>query len=443
MYQGFLELGGLELISAPRTHSYVQRHLPGVRLRGCHTCDYFRYALLAGGLGDVPYPGAAYPGSSYPNGTLTNPDDSYLDPATDFAPWYQPARPASADFFGFYPLDVQGMDNSTHETWATELVGNGGFVPPGRHRSREIRVVTVAIAASQEGMEEGLAWLRAALDSTTSCNDGSVECAGQQMRFFTYCPGDEDISKVAGRARDAARLMYRVEALEGPIVTPQRSATAVMARVEFTLVAGVPWWFTYAQEVERLTGNTSKQVDHVAYPPDLDTFSSLIDDPLYGTISRPPRPPLVIPEAINPPARWYRYTSSLTPEHTQRWGRGMVRLRVLSGSSERRMLRVRMYPNLRGEAPDNVDGRDWEGEFLISWMPANSELILDSALETARLGLLSEAGTSTPAGHLVHGSDGRPFQWPSLACDVPYVIHVDSRTQLGNASVIFEMATRE
>lgn len=443
MYNGFLELGGVELLNAPRVQSYVRRFMPQVQLKGCHTCNYFRYALLSGALGDVPYPGSIYPGATYPNGTLSNPDDSYLDPATDFAPWYQPERPASEDFLGFFPIDVQGMDNSTHTVTPIELVGDGANIPPGRHRSREIRVRAMAISLTDEGLEEGLTWLRGALDSTSNCAGQGIECAGQQMRFFTYCPGHDDISQVSARAQDAARLMYRVEALEGPLVEPRASGVGSMALIEFTLVAGVPWWFTYTTEVGKVTGNTSNQVPHVDLPPLLDTYDDLIIDPTYGNLSKPPRPPLMEPAGVTPPSNWYHYTFETTPEYTQRWGRGMIRLRVTSGSSARRMIRVRFYSNPDGRSETELRGRGWDGEFLISYLPANSELILDSALETAVIGLLDGSGKTSPAGHLVHGSDGRPFQWPALLCDTPYTIQIDSQVQLGNATVAFELATRE
>lgn len=442
MYKGYLSLGGVEVLNATRTASYVRRHLPGVTLGGCHTCPYLRYALVAGATDRMAFPGNAYPGSSYPNGALTDPDLSYIDPQTDNAPWYRAQRAATRQFYGFFPLDVQGLDDSTHTTSVTSLVSDGGVLAQGHHGPREIRVRAVGIASTEAGLSEGLAWLRAVLDSTAECHDATPECGGRQMRFFSYCPGGDNISLVPNRAADATRIMYQVEAQEGPLVTPQRSKVGHMAIVEFTLVAAIPWAFTTMKSVGLITGIPTRTVEHIAYPPALDTYHTLIDDPVYGSIVRPPRPPLLIPDAVQTPENWHRYTIEVLPEHMARHGRGMIRVRVRSGTTERRMIRIRLYSNQSGQSMHDVGGGYWEGEFLVSWIPKNAELVLDSALETATLAML-DTGFTSPGGHLVHGSDGRPFQWPSLACDVPYVVHVDSAHHLGDARIHFELATRE
>lgn len=433
MHPGYMVIGDTELINASRVGTYVQNFMPSHRIKGCNTCLNTREALSYSGT-------LTYPGNFYP-GTYPSPNDpsalEYVDPATDFAPWYQPERPATADFYGLYPLSIQGLDDSTHKMTPLELASGGASIPKGIHGPREIRVVAIAYAGSEIGMAEGLAWLRDTLDTDRCATQ--AECAGRPMTFYEYCPGETEGGTLSQRVFDASRVMYRVEAEEGPLVIRRwKRPSGHIAKIEFTLVAGVPWRFTLPRDVGQLTGPTANQVPHVVYPTGGDTVPPVLD-PLFGQVQLPPTAPSLQAAAAAPPANWFRYSQEISADFTRRAGAGMARVRITS-PEVRRLLRLRFYANPLGRPVSAISGSRWDGEFIVTYMPDNSEIIIDGALKRAEI--YSQGGV-TSATHLLIGSDGRPFEWPDLNCEVPYVLHVDSPVQLGTTVVSLEMSTRE
>lgn len=431
-HPGYMVLGDTELLNGARTQAYTRSFIPDSGVKGCTVCYKTRQSAALSSR--KTYPGSFYPGL-FPSGNLPGADD-YIDPVTDSASWWQPERPDTADFYGIYPIKIEGMEDSTHTTDPLELTEGGAIIPPGYHAPREIRVTGMMYAKTEPAMAEGWAWLRDVMD-THRCESG-VECAGRQMVFYEYCPSEGE-GELAQRVADASRVMYRVEPLEGPILKKEwRRPTYYAAKIEFTLIAGVPWRYTLPLEVGALSGPTTNQVAHVAYPIDEETIYPVLD-PTYAQVSVPPLPPVLEPAAAPVPGSWYRYSQEIGTEYTRRPGSGMARVRVTT-DSVRRLLRMRFYGNEREDPLADVDGPGWDGEFIVTYMPANSELIIDGALQRAQI---YANGIVTPATHLLIGSDGRPFQWPELRCEIPYVMHVDSPVQLDSTVVSLEMSARE
>lgn len=174
MYQGYLEFGGVPIINAEATESYVANLAPNMGLR-----PRFHTEMLH----------------------VANEEPRYRSPVLDAQPWVNPRNRASHEFFGLYPLDIQGITDSTLSADVVEYIGPGGTPLSSREGTRPIRVSGLIVAATKLGAEFGLSWLRAVVR-----DDGCVTCDGDQMRFFLAEP---DVCETAfGEAIGTGRFSY-------------------------------------------------------------------------------------------------------------------------------------------------------------------------------------------------------------------------------------------
>lgn len=160
VYSGWLSIAGVEIANAARVEAYVRNLIPGFPLRGCQGCD----SLIAA-LGDEPY----------------------YSPLQDDAPWLDVANPATRDFYGFYPLALEGVDDSTSSTEVVQSIGPGGYNNVPRDSTREIRVKGVLVAGNALALESGMAWLKEAL-LPGLCGDHGGACVGATMCYYAACP---------------------------------------------------------------------------------------------------------------------------------------------------------------------------------------------------------------------------------------------------------------
>ena len=160
MFNGWLSFGGRELINAERTRRYVDNFAINLGLQDCEDCPDIQLALE---------------------------DDIYESPALDDAPWYDPNVPESADFYGVWPLDIEGMEDSTREVGFTEGITDGGSPGGERLASRPIRATGVLIGANQRAIVYGMKWLRNAM-SPPPCMDHGGSCNGSKLCYYAACP---------------------------------------------------------------------------------------------------------------------------------------------------------------------------------------------------------------------------------------------------------------
>lgn len=158
MFSGYLTFAGTELANIARTAAYVENFIPAFGLQECYGAENLRCVL-----GDA----------------------AYRSPALDNAPWYSPARPASAKFFGFYPLAVLGAEDSSMSSTITELTGDGAVHSRPRASSKEMRVTGLLIGEDYEGVDEGLSWLKGLL-AGSNCAGGN--CSGDTFCYLAYDP---------------------------------------------------------------------------------------------------------------------------------------------------------------------------------------------------------------------------------------------------------------
>lgn len=404
MFSGYIQFAGKEIINSARTEAYAKTYLPQLKVLPMSEG-------LQGLLGHA----------------------KYVSPAADRAPWYRAENPASARFYGIYPLGLGGAEDSTRATTVTDLSGDGAVHSMPRHRAREIRFTGLALAADEEAMSEGLAWLRDSLDPG-GCTAAGGGCGGWDTVLLTT-----PSPKTGGP--NPRRTFYKVELLEGPreldLYAPRSGS---MRKIEFILSAAVPWAFAPMERAGLLDMDTSNTAHVDPAGEDCSRLESaydrFINDPYFTAISAPPKAPVVKPPNILDINSWRRRIQAVPLSSTQRWGRAVPVVTVDVHANDLQQVRVRFYRRTA-----SLWGCDYEGEFLISYLPANSTLTLNAITREARVRLSD--GKVVPGEHLLYGSDGLPFQWPTLSCRSAYTMTVDMMPGNSELVVTLDVAVRE
>ena len=403
MFDGYLSIGGVEVLNRARVATYLKAFLPQVEVL-CSTTGM--------------------------NAALGH--STYTTPALNAAPWYKSTQASTADFYGLFPGKMEGAEDSTRELQVTELSSHGAVLTSPRHASTEIRFVATAFAKNEEAMMAGIAWLRQVL-ANEGCSDQDIGCTGRTAKVFSAMP------TTTANAATFGRFFYKSEITEGPLVTKKFNTKGfLMWQIDFTLTSGVPWPFSSTSNIGTLDMNSATNFQDPAGE-NCSTVNSAYDDfisdPYFTGISRPPRPPVILPPNILEISSWRRKTLTL-PAITQRWGRIAPVISVLTEGAAAKYLRLRFYRSAAG-----VSGCDFDGEFIISYMPANSVLTLNSITREATMRV--NGGRTVPAGHLLFGSDGRPFLWPSLGCHSTYTMTADLMPGHTGVAVVLDTAVRE
>lgn len=407
MYHGFLSLDGSELGNTHRVAQYVRSFLPNLYMADCESCDSIRMAF---------------------EGTA-----AYVDPATDGAPWYLPAHPDTAKFYGFYPTLMEGLDDSTRTVEVTQVTYDGAVHSRSRHESGEVRVKGLMIAQDQDGLTAGMAWLRDVLDNAP-CGQGT-RCVSRTAEVLTNCPGAATEAEALTLLGKYRRTLFEIEILDAPRVTKVFApSTGAMVEVEFVLSIGVPGLFREIPPIATTSGLTPQTAAEVYCDVVNDPYEELLADPNATAVPAPPRPPNIEPVAM--PSSWNRYTVTTAAAVGEQWGRVVPSVTVSSAGSALRNVRVRYYRQ------GSTDSCDYEGEYMISYVPPNSLFEVDGVRRRAQV-QVGGTGEFKPANHLLYGSHGRPVTWPSLSCHSAITVVVDTETALNGGLVLVEAHVKE
>lgn len=405
MYYGYQQFGGVEVINLARTAAYLKALAPGVDVL-CEDPE------LRVALGHSPY----------------------TTPTGDNAPWVRGNRYAAGRFYGFYPRSISGAEDSTLETPLTALTGSGSIATQGRHAAREIRVKATAFAADEEAMDVGMAWARDVLSADACGTSVRLGCTGHELSMFSAKPGS------LIDATTFSRTFHHVT-ITDPVKVVKRlaSRTVLMWEVEFIFTAGRPWPFTRQKQVASLVlANGTNYADPAWEDCSVreSAYDDFINDPYFTAIARPPAPPVVLPPNLLAISSWRRSTADLPSSITSRWGRVVPVMRIVTGATAAQFVRIRFYPTEGGLA-----GCGFDGEFLISYIPANTVMTLDGIKEQATV--QTPDGRLVPCGNLLFGSGGRPFEWPNMGCQRNYTMTVDIMPGQPDVVAFLDAAIRE
>jgi hypothetical protein len=403
MYDGWLEYAGTEILNAARTATYLKAFVPQLDVK------------------------LTYPGLRTARGHAT-----YVSPAADAAPWYVASRAVSGDFYGFMPTVLDGVDDSSRTVTAQQLGGNGAVHSKPRYGSREIRVRLTAFAKDDKAMNEGLAWLKDVL-SSGDCGQALGACTDNDLRLYAAAPllGASDANLL--------RTFVRVEVLDNAkMVKVLPSNYCAMREIEFLFSAGVPWAWTAKTTNGSLTlASGSSFTDPAGEDCWVSTnpYTEFIADPFYTAIVQPPAPPRITPPNVVKVTSWRRSTLAVLQADVSRWGRVAPILTITTGSGGASQVRLRFYGG------GTITGCGHEGEFLISYIPPNATMTIDSIRREIKV--LKSNGKTVVGGQLVYGSDGMPVTWPSLGCAGTYTMTADMLPGQTGITVLLETAVRE
>ena len=405
MDRAYAQLGDTELFNSARFKQYVESLTNGIDVK-CNATD------LNVALDHLPY----------------------SNPAADAAPWYKAARPATGRFLGIMATKIEGIGDGTRQINVTQLMGSGGVQSLPRDASGEMRVTVTMIAQDEEAFHEGWTWFKEALQGS-KCDEVSLGCVGHTLRMFTAPP------KTLGQFVEFGRNFYNVELLEGPKITVERPSKRVVWKdAEFIMSIGKPWPVTDMVEVATL--NMSTATNHTDAPGENCSersvaYDNYITDPFFTAIQQPPRPPNILPPNVLDISSWRRRTAVIPASLSDRPGQVIPNVKIFSGPSGAQFVRVRFY----SEDVAGNTGCNYSGEYLVSYVPPTAVLNLDGIRR--EISVTMGDGRVVPAGHLLFGTDGRPFEWPELSCHKTYTVTVDMMPGQSDVSVIVEAAVRE
>lgn len=236
------------------------------------------------------------------------------------------------------------------------------------------------------------------------------------------------------------RTIREVTATSGPTILERfDTCNGRMWRVEFFLTAAVPWvWQRLRPEFQVLPGSsvqwTPVEADCEEEP------EQPINDPDCPLPPPPPRPP-AIPRCDLQPLN-YRRRSVLIPGDVIAPSQRAVPIITIEVDEAARDTRIRFYANpLSREDLDDLDPCGYCGEFVVSYIPAGSSIVLDGMTETAVVRQAPDI--QRPASHLLRATDGGPMQWPLLTCGIPYTMTVDvAPTNVEAVTTNVELAAR-
>ena len=459
-WEGYFEYAGNEIINVTRTETYAEQA----------KLHWFR---------------PQFENESLP---LVLGDGDYKTPLLDDAPWTDPDIPESYEFYGLYPLGIDGLENSSRSSTVVESLGDGGVPGRLRHGTKAVVFNCVLIAGTEAAADYALTWLRQVLLGGVCGYAPGSSCFGETLCFLssppevdpTLPPLEDPVALDGGGSPDTAgelivvdggsvesspptdisgllptrkpsaedclppllRSLRRVVFNNGPTVTSKRVTRdgGAVWQVQFTAVAGSP--YVYGVEQPVIEGLLDPEIvvpwaDGVTPPGGfIDTVGHDYADedctvPTVQPISDPQHPALIPPPS--PPSI---PLGNFTPPVS--WHR-----RSFSIPKEYVPLWGEVVPRLEIHARDD-DLRNLRLRFYsdpyktgdISDDPCAycGDIIVSYIPQhhtlvfdgaEQRVYVTTTGGGEQRADSLVFRSDGTPFEWPTLSCGFGYVVTLD------------------
>lgn len=147
-------------------------------------------------------------------------------------------------------------------------------------------------------------------------------------------------------------------------------------------------------------------------------------DPDIPPIPPAPAPPQIEDEGIIAVGTWRRYWANLPVEDISSYLTEVPTIYLTTSGEAERQVRIRVYENPDNLAPGDVDTTSWISEQIVSYMPANTVMMIDGVQQ--RCWAQVNGGSSVSADHLLYGTGGIPATWPVLSCGIAYLMSFDT-----------------
>lgn len=357
-------------------------------------------------------------------------DSSYRAPLQDDeCPWVDPDEPDSYGFYGFYPLDVTGLESSSRTSTIVENVGDGGNAGRLRHGTKQIVFNGLLMGDTDAAVEAGMRWLRATLLSGADYTCRGTSCSGSELTYFEADPVfDPDYD--GDCAAEQLRTLYNVTVNNGPTVTAKHTFKDGSAywTVTFTAVAANP--FEFGQPVQILTNafglHTGDQIDLDGYKSQEVSCPSPnykpVFDPLCPDLILPPSSPPVPLGCYDPPKNWLRHVFRIPADAVKVWTEMVPTWVIHTSAHEVRNMRIRLWKDPLGTKDPDEHPCGFCADYLVTYVPPGGALVLDGRNRTVEF---TDPGQSRRADGLVFSSNRTPLAWPELSCGYGYVGTID------------------
>ena len=370
-------------------------------------------------------------------------DDWILPELDEDCPWYDPSIPASAEFAGVWPMQVEGLDSTPLDRETIEGAVVGGSFGVDRIPPRVITVEAVLIARSPAGLRYGVEWLGSALRGS-NCRDGG---GPRRLQFLNSAPAMDDRMtpeniQLAGNAESRMVVdVVQTGALEieesfGTWALEGHQPTGV--RVSFELTAGVPYiWRTPlslasglrpADGVERTL--RFENVDEYGNLARCEGQLSTLVDPEAAPLVDITRPVSVNALAGTKPLVSRRSSWVLEGGRLPLWAETVPSVIIESGSQAERSIRLQWVEGVV-DIDDDVTCQT-VGEAMVGYVPPNSRMVLDAL--TGGATVITEDGLELNATPVVSGRWGGPWRPPVFACGNSYTLIIDSLVGVSGAT---------
>jgi hypothetical protein len=426
-WSGYFMFGGTEVINATRTEAYATHY----------NVQWFRPIY----------------NESYLSWLLGEP--RYTTPLQDDAPWTDPDNLDSYDFYGVYPLEVTGIEDSTNDAQVAESVIDGGYIGRVRKKTRTVVFSAVLTGASECAVEYGMRWLRSVLTGGACFNQSYGQCGGAELCYLA-CPPiitDEDGMGPLECYAKVGRTLHDVTTTVGPVVVSKLEMNDGGAawQVSWTMVAANPAEFGVEKPLIR--GFLDPDVDIPYFggilPPggNFDENGNVqsdspcavpvfrpVYDPLCGLLAAPPEVPSVVPMCFTFPINFLRTSFVIPREEIPLWTTVTPIVSVSTKTAEARSVRVRFYADMFDTGDPSQDPCNFCGDVVFSYIPPSSTIVLDCA---DRAVYIDQPGIGRRrADALVTNSKGEPFEWPEFSCGYGYVVTVDMPQQMAQRPIL-------
>lgn len=199
------------------------------------------------------------------------------------APWYNAAKPESAEFAGFWVMDVSGFDAVPIQREVMESLCVGGVASPARDTSRIVTFSVLVIACTNAGARYGLDWLSCVLRQANARG-------GADLEYYKSHPEGSTVDPATQR-----RTMYGMVLTQSPVVVenlgrdngePHRQAS--IYRVEWEMVATNPYMYGSPEILPVVWDSVAEESITWAHAPDCEDMSSCGLPTIYNADCLPP-----------------------------------------------------------------------------------------------------------------------------------------------------------
>lgn len=404
---GYLCIGGDEVVNHCRTLAYISAGLAPAWSAFAATCDC----------------------------CCANVDDGdYTTPSTgpNPAPWYDPSRPESAEFYG---LIVTDFHSSVPLQSQGSRVGRSCAIPVPRVFTLDGYIV----ASSCAGTEYGKEWVTRALNN--SCIEDAC-CPERNGIIQRWCD--------VGSAGERSMVDVRMVSIEFPDGTP--SVPCCEGANFAAILESDPWLYgtSNACVIDSPWNLDPDDATCIDWCPNCPEPPALVPDPSDPCAPQPAiaPPPVALSACWCEPLLTARQCCHVTA--LPQWSDSVLRISIFSGAQELRNASVRIWP----ESPTGLDPSTPEGEAAfhcfpecalaeITQIPPNSLLVIDGVTRTITLTLPGDV--TVRADNLVFGPSRTLWSHPALLCGLGNWVCMDADiyNTAADATVTVELIPRE